>query len=401
MSVRQSLPLLLLLACANPPAEPPPPTAATAAPAAAMGLPALPPTTACTALKAQVPGPLAAEREKAAGAPLAIARLHVREARLTGDPGFYTLADMALRCALDANPDDLEAQRLEAHVQLQFHRFAAVEATAAALTARPGASWMDFMLLGDALMEQGELDRAADAYQRAMDQRPGLELYDRVAWLRWLWGDVPGALELQQLAVSSGSDLDPEPLAWALTRLGWLHALTGQPAPELDTALGLLPDYRPARFARGRLRLFQGDRAGAAEDLRAAGPTVEAAWALEETGLAGPQDPTVESLKTQDPRGYASYILESDPKQAVSLLEEELAQRHDAVTRIALAAARAHLGQDTRAELQAALATGINEPRALLQAGLILNDLSLMQRAAAMGPGLLPSERARIPEIKP
>ena len=106
-------------------------------------------------------------------------------------------------------------------------------------------------------------------------------------------------------------------------------------------------------------------------------------------------------MRTQDPRGYASYIMDSDPALAEKLLTEELAARHDAVTRVALAAARHRLGQDVREELRAALATGISEPRTLLQAGLILNDLALLQRAAAMGPGLLPSERARIPTLSP
>lgn len=379
------LTLLLLLACSDP--------VAPLAPKAITG--------PCATLNVAAPGPLAAERAAADGSPLAIARIHVREARLTGDPGFYTLADLALDCALSRDPGDREAARLSAHVQLQFHRFSAVEAQARALTAAPDAGWMDWMLLGDALMEQGELEQAGDAYQRALNLRPGLELYDRVAWLRWLWGDLDGALELQRMAVSAGSALDPEPLAWVLTRLGWLHALSGQPAPEIDAALGMLPDYKPARFARGRIRLSAGEMAGAAEDLRVVGPTVEAAWALSETGLATASDPTVASVRAQDPRGYASYILDQDPAEAERLLLEERAARHDAVTRVALAAARHRLGQDVRAELLDALSTGVSEPRALLQAGLILNDPALLQRAAAMGPGLLPSERARIPGVLP
>ena len=244
----RTLPLLLLLACADPPA------------------PVAPKITGpCATLSAQTPGPLAEERAKAKGAPLAIARLHVREARLSGDPGFYTLANLALDCALSRDPADREAARLKAHVQLQFHRFSAVEAQARQLTSDPQAGWMDWMLLGDALMEQGELDSAGDAYQRALNLRPSIELYDRVAWLRWLWGDVQGAVEMQEMAVSAGSPLDPEPLAWVLTRLGWLHALTGKPAPEIDAALALLPDYKPARYARGRIRLTAGDMAGSAD----------------------------------------------------------------------------------------------------------------------------------------
>lgn len=348
----------------------------------------------CALLQLSVPGPRASERAAAGDDALTIARLHVREARETGDPGFYTLADQALTCALQRRPDDLEAARLSVHVTLQFHRFAEAEARARKLAEAHG-HWMDWMLLGDAVMEQGRLDEAAEAYQRAVDQRPGLELYDRIGWLYWLWGDLEGALEMQRLAVAAGTPRDPEPLAWVLTRLGWLNALQGRPAPEIETALGLLPDYKPARFARGRIRLAAGDMAGAAEDLRAAGRTVEAAWALQETGLATSADPSPATLRSQDPRGYACWLADQDPVEAVRVLEEELKTRQDAVTRIAHGYARSRAGQDGAAEIREALATGIAEPRSLFQAGVVLGDQALLARAASMGPGLLPSELAK------
>lgn len=364
--------------------EPPPPVAA--------------PPDACVILRAPISGPLAAERTAAGDAPLALANLFVREARLTADAGFYTLAETALTCALARAPDDLEAQRLRAHVWIQFHRFAEVEVIAERLAAAEGAGWLDHALLGDARMEQGELDTAGEAYQRAVDLRPGLEVYDRVGWLRWLWGDVDGALEMQRMAVSAGSPLDPEPYAWVLTRLGWLHALQGTPAPELDAALALLPDYQPARFARGRLRLHQGD-AGAADDLRAAGPTVEATWALSELDPAA----SVEAVKTQDARGYAIWLTPRDPVGALAILQDEWKVRQDATTRMARAwaafrvadttGAPADTSLDVSAEARAALATGIVEPRVLWMGAKILGDDTLRQRALAMGPGLLPSER--------
>jgi tetratricopeptide (TPR) repeat protein len=176
--------------------------------------------------------------------PVEVARLRIEEGHRTGDPGFYALAE----------PNDPEARRHLVHIAIQFHQFASAEADARALATETD-SWSDWMLLGDAQMEQGKLEDAGASYQRAMDQRPGLPLYDRAAWLRWLTGDVDGAVALQERAVAAGSSADPEPYAWVLTRLGWLHALRGEPAPEIDYALELLPDYPPARFARGRIRL--------------------------------------------------------------------------------------------------------------------------------------------------
>jgi tetratricopeptide (TPR) repeat protein len=321
---------------------------------------------------------------------LGVAHAHIEQARVGGDPGYYTLADVALDCALSRDPDNVEAARLKAHLGIQFHRFAEVEAVARTLAARHDG-WLDHALLGDALMEQGQLDGAAEAYQASVSRHPGLPTYDRIGWLRWLWGDVDGALEMQRLAVSSGSPTDPEPYAWALVRLGWLHALRGEPADEIDVALALLPDYPPARLARGRIRLHRGDDR-AAQDLRAVGRTVEALRALAEV------DPTanVETARTQDPRGYAIWLSDRDPGQALALLDEELDVRKDPVTRMARAYAAFRLGHDVRDEALAVIATGIPEPRVLLQGGLILGDPALLGRAAASGPGLLPSERRQI-----
>jgi Tfp pilus assembly protein PilF len=359
--------LALLAACATPP-EPTAPDA-------------------CTVMSVPTPGPLQKEREKTTD-PLARARLLIREARLAGDPGFYTLAETALDCALERKPDDPEALSLRAHVYLQFHRFAEVEKLAGDLT-RTHGKWLDWALLGDAQMEQGKLEAAGESYQKAVNLRPGLDMYDRIGWLRWLWGDVDGALEMQQLAVSAGDPTDPEPFAWALTRMGWLHALQGKPAPELDKALTLVPAYKPALLYRGRIRLYAGDTAGAAEDFHAVGPTVEATRALLDI------DPTtsMDAVKSQDPRGYAIWLSDTQPEKAIVILDEEWKQRQDATTRMARAYARFRAGQDAADEARAALATGIVEPRVLLQGGLILKDPALLARALASGPGLLPSER--------
>ena len=367
-----------LLACSGPPEAPAEPAS-------------------CRFLEAPAAGPLAGPRQAAGNDPLALARLFIREARQTGDAGFYTLASGAIDCALARDSASAEARRLHAHVALQFHDFAAVEAEAGRLVALPGATWLDHALLGDAQMEQGKLDAAADAYQRAADLRPALEVLDRIGWLRWLWGDMEGSLQMAQLAAGSGSPADAEPYAWALSRLGWLHALRGEAAPELDRALALVPGYGPAALARGRLRLHQGDRVGAAADLLAVGATVEGVWALSEIEATA----SVEAVRKQDARGYALWLAPRDPAGALALLNEEWSVRQDATTRMGRAWA-AWLGGgetafDPSAEARTALATGIVEPRVLRMGSQILGDDALMQRALAMGPGLLPSERALPP----
>ena len=55
---------------------------------------------------------------------------------------------------------------------------------------------LDYGLLGDVLMEQGRLTEAAEAYQKMIDLKPFYQSYTRASHLRWLKGDLDGAIEL-------------------------------------------------------------------------------------------------------------------------------------------------------------------------------------------------------------
>jgi hypothetical protein len=99
------------------------------------------------------PGPLA-EEAAALTDPVALGQLRLREARLSGDPGFYELADLAARCRLDQDPADPAAVALHAEVLVQFHRFAEAEELLAPLAEASG-DWRHLLLLGDARVDQG------------------------------------------------------------------------------------------------------------------------------------------------------------------------------------------------------------------------------------------------------
>lgn len=347
----------------------------------------------CALATLPVEGPL--EHEIVAGMdPVAVARVRIREAGLTSDPGFDTLAELSLECALRVDPSSIEAARWLGYVDIQFHRFAEAEARMESLYARTGA-WHDALILGDARMEQGDLAGAAAAYDDAMAVRPGLETYDRAANLRWLEGDLDGAVDLEQRAVSAATPSDPEPMAFVLTRLGVLRALRGERPDELGVALTVLPGYAPAELALGRWFLATGDPERARPHLVAAGPTVEAARALAEIDPAA----SVAAVQRQDRRGYALWLASTDPAAALPLLDAELGQRRDAMTRLARAWAASRLGADVGEEVRAALATGCSDPLGLLLAAEALGSAELAARALAAAPGLLPSEQVRARRI--
>src|SRR6185436_586129 len=106
------------------------------------------------------------------------------------------------------------------------HHFQQVAALALKLTEERRSDPAVWGMLGDAAMETGDYDRAADAYQTMADLRPDLASYNRVAFYRFVTGDAAGAIEIMRRAIRSGSS-EPENLAWCLADLGRMLLKTG------------------------------------------------------------------------------------------------------------------------------------------------------------------------------
>ena len=147
----------------------------------------------------------------------------VARARAANDPGDYTLAERVATCLEEQQPGDPAALLLRGHALHQLHRFHEAEAIARTLVTKREFV-LDYALLGDALMEQGRLAEAAAAYQKMIDLKPFYQSYTRAAHLRWLTGDLNGAIELTRKAIDAASPRNPESVAWAYTRLGALRA---------------------------------------------------------------------------------------------------------------------------------------------------------------------------------
>ncbi len=346
--------------------------------------------------------------------------LFVAEARVANDPGGYTLAQAAAECLESRFPEDAAAQLLRGHVLHQLHRFREAEQVARALVARRTVV-LDYGLLGDALMEQGRLDEAGAAYQTMLDLKPFYQSYVRAAHLRWLKGDLEGAIEALRLAIGSASPRDPESSAWAWTRLAAYELQAGRFSSSLaaaDEALRHQPDYAAALLARGRTLLAMNERAAAVEPLaRAAArnPLPEYQWALADAlRLAGREREAarVEQQLTADgaaldPRTLALYLATRgiEPAKAVALAEEELETRGDVFTLDAHAWALAASGRvgEARDLLGRAVAEGTEDARLFLHAGAIhaaagerREARTWLQKADRLRAMLLPSESAEL-----
>ena len=346
--------------------------------------------------------------------------LYVSRARGTNDPGDYTLADMAAGCLESRYPGDAGALLLKGHVLHQLHRFRDAERIARTLVARRTVV-LDYGLLGDALMEQGRLAEAAGAYQRMLDLKPFYQSYTRAAHLRWLKGDLEGAIAVIRLAIAAASPRDPESAAWAWTRLAAYQLQAARFTDALaavDSALRYQPDYAAAHLARGRVLLAMDRRAEAILVLREAArlnPVPEYQWLLADALRLERLGSEAEEVEREllargsiaDPRTHALYLATrriSLPK-ALALTQEELQARADVFTLDAHAWALAASGRIAEAHqvITKALAEGTQDARLFLHAGVInaaagrnREARQWLDRADRLRPMLLPSEASEL-----
>jgi tetratricopeptide (TPR) repeat protein len=341
----------------------------------------------------------------------------ITKARLSFDPGYYKLAQECSLCVQSENANDPDALLLEGHVLDSLHQFPEAEAVARRLlTIRNEA--LDHALLGDVLMEQGRLDQAALSYQKMINLRPDLQSYTRVAYMRWLKGDLEGAIEAMQIAVTAGSPRAAEPTAWAYTRLGIYQLQAGDielAAKSAATALQFAEDYPPALLLRGRILLAQGKALEAIESLRPATALTslpEYEWALADAlrevgrtqAAKDVESQLISSGAVNDPRTFALYLLTRGQRMqpALAIAEAELNIRADVFTFDAVAWACKANGRLDQARIYSkrALMEGTQDSRLLYHAGSIamaLGDYSgarvAFKRAKQGQQTLMPSEK--------
>jgi tetratricopeptide (TPR) repeat protein len=339
----------------------------------------------------------------------------VAKARLTSDPGYYKLAE---QCS-ELTSQDSDSLLLKGHIFHALHRFKEAEEAARQLTADDTSRWQYFALLGDALMEQGKLAQAIDAYQRMIDLRPCLQTYVRVAHLRWLKGDLAGAEELMVKAVEAGNSRDPEPAAWSYTRLALYQFQAGKnegASLSLNRAMEFVRDYPAALLLQGKIDLVKQEPAKAVECFRRAAeqsPLPEYEWALADAAQLTGNDElarkTEEKLVSrgaaEDPRTLSLFLAtrKEDAEKAAKLAATELSNRRDVFSYDAMAWTALASGQTKEAaeNMDRALAEGTIDARLFYHAGKVAfasgrkgEADKFFKRAAEIKQLLLPSEQS-------
>lgn len=328
-----------------------------------------------------------------------------RRARETGDPAYYAKGQEEASRAIAMSPGNFEARKLEAWLLLGRHEFGRALDAAKVLNRQAPDDVMVYGFLADASAELGEYKSAEDAVQWMLDMRPGnLSGLTRAAYLREVFGDVDGAIDLYTTAFDRMSPLEIEDRAWILSQVGHLYLSIGK-TPEagqaLEQALKLMPDYHYALGYLAKVRLAENrpddavmllhrlcDVAPHAENLyalaealhRVGSPEARTVYAdFEQRALA--ESETADNANRELIFFYADRQSLGDEAKRIAALER--VARHDIHTLDANAWALSAAGDHAKArvEVEKALAVGTRDATILYHAGVIA--MRLQDRASA------------------
>src|SRR5215831_10256509 len=324
----------------------------------------------------------------------ALALALLRRARETSDVKFYAEAEEALERSFEISPGNFDGERTQVWLLLGKHEFAAALEAAKKLNKKIPDDVMLYGFLTDANVELGNYKDAEVAAQWMLDLRAGsIPGLTRAAYLRELFGDVDGALDLMQMAYQSTPPSEYEDRAWIITQMAHLKLATGktyQAESLLQQALAMFPGYHYSLGNLAKVRIQQKRYADAvellkqryegaphaenlydlAEALQLAGRTQEAGKAFAEFEKKS----ILESYRADNSNHelifyYADRANES--AKALEVAKREYASRHDVYTLDAYAWALYVNGrfEEARKQIEAALEAGIRDAKLFGHAG--------------------------------
>jgi tetratricopeptide (TPR) repeat protein len=308
--------------------------------------------------------------------------------RTRPDAAQFARAKEIASAEVKRSPGEARGWLLLAWSQMIEHRFA--EALDSARTAERLAprDARALALASDALVELGRYDEAVIVTQQLADNAPGIPAWTRAAHLRFLLGDLDGAIELASRAARAGRPRT-EATAWSWVDLARLYSYAGNhdaaaaAIAAAETAFAGLPGLAAAK---ARLLVERGDVKGALNLYRkslAAQPNAEdalAAWRLAsrlgETGSVRHFAALLDGMAKLDTTGQsrrtlAEYFIEAGQVQrALALATQELAVRPDVYTHAVLARALQADGQIAQAREHARRAVAYRTADPELQSGM-------------------------------
>ena len=159
---------------------------------------------------------------------LALTAQYIQESRNTGNFNYYNEA--ALKCidaVLEKDATSFEALTFKATILLSQHRFSDGVTIASQVQKLYPYNAYVYGLMVDGYVESGKYKEAIEAADKMISIRPDNRSYSRIAYLREIHGDIPGAIEAMKMAVDAGAPGD-ENTEWCRVQLGKLYEKMGR-----------------------------------------------------------------------------------------------------------------------------------------------------------------------------
>lgn len=175
----------------------------------------------------------AADRRAEPIGSVAAATRALQAARGSTDPQVHERAGRQLAALQTEAPEDAQVIALGAWMDMGRHDFASALGRAERALARDPAEPIALALRVDALTELGRYDDALQAAQTLADRAAPLAAYPRIGHLRFLHGDLAGAIELARQALALAPEGHAEH-AWLTVDLARLLVDSGQAQAAVD-----------------------------------------------------------------------------------------------------------------------------------------------------------------------
>jgi tetratricopeptide (TPR) repeat protein len=274
------------------------------------------------------------------------------------------------------------------------HEFAAARDEAMKLNKKVPDDVMVYGFLTDSNVELGNYSEAEDAAQWMLNLRPGnIPGLTRAAYVRELFGETDGAVELMKMALDSTPPSEAEDRAWITTQIAHLKLASGKTAEAeelLQQALVMFPGYHYALGNLGKVRMQQKrydeavalfrqryEAAPHAENLFDLAGALQLAGRPDEAKKAFAQfeEKSLAETERADNSNHELIVYYADysnqPAKAMEVARREYGRRHDVFTLGCYAWALHVTGDDVaaRQQIEKALAVGIQDARLLRYAG--------------------------------
>jgi tetratricopeptide (TPR) repeat protein len=191
---------------------------------------------------------------------LAVAYAYLQAQRESADPAYYDRIEKLLQRIESSDLGNPDIPFLRGSIAAGKHDFQTALRYARQVTDSHPEVARYQGLLTDALVETGQYEEAVEALQAMSDIRPDYAALTRIAYLREIHGDVPGAIEAMEQALEAQTGV-PENGAWALCEYGRL-VLPSDPdkAGRLyAAALEVSPHYAPALAGLAKVAMTKVD----------------------------------------------------------------------------------------------------------------------------------------------